>query len=71
MLEILEEQVGKWLVLIIQMCREVPKFQKICWKPNEIKETAEGKTAYKACPNRNSWKIDENTKMGLSDLKSD
>jgi len=52
------------------MCRGVPKFQKICWKLDESTKTAEVKTAYKACPNRNWWKMDENTKRGLSDLKS-
>ena len=52
------------------MCREVPKFQKIYWKLDENTKTAEVKTAYKACPIRNNGKLEENTKRGLSDLKS-
>lgn len=46
------------------MCRAVPKFQKICWKLGENTKTVEEKTVYKACPNRNGWEIDENTKTG-------
>ena len=51
------------------MCRAVPKFQNICWKLGEHTKTLGRKIVFKAFHNRNSWKTDENTKTGLSDLK--